>query len=157
VKNLQQELQQSKPFASPGVEASLNVTRTATLLAQPFDKLFKEHGLTGTLYNVLRIVRGAGEQGIPCLNIGPRMLSRVPDVTRLVDRLVKLELVDRVRIEEDRRVVLIRLTPKGSTVLDAIEEPLMDLHSAQWSHLSADELNTLNDLLTKARQPWLQA
>lgn len=129
----------------------MNLTRTQALLSRELDALLRCHGLTQVTYNILRILRGAGKRGLPCAKIGERMLTRVPDVTRLVDRLVKLGLVERYRTEEDRRLVFQRLTPTGRRLLADLDGPVRELHDHALGHLSDEELDELNALLVKAR------
>jgi DNA-binding MarR family transcriptional regulator len=101
---------------------------------------------------VLRIIRGAGDQGVTCTQIGERIITRVPDVTRLVDRLAKAKLVRRVRNKDDRRVVELFLTAKGTALLNKMDSPLTRLHQQNFSHMNERELSTLIRLLTKMRQ-----
>lgn len=150
--SLKHDIQQTRPFDSKEVESYLNLVRTHEMLSQSVNGFFKRYGLTQVLYNVLRIIRGGGEGGVTCTQIGERMVTRVPDVTRLIDRLVTAKLVRRVRNSEDRRVVELFLTPKGEALLKKIDRPIMELHSDNLGHLSATELDTLIRLLTKARQ-----
>ena len=147
---LQTKLKQGTPFESPEHEAYLNLLRTYGVLSAPFMQLFKQHGITNTQYNVLRILRGAGGE-LPCLDIAERMVHRVPDVTRLIDRLVQAKLVMRRRTRVDRRVVLVRVTPPGRTLLDTLDQPVRDLRKQQLGHMTHDELTTLNQLLVKLR------
>ncbi len=150
-KTLQEEIKQTKPFTSLEVEAYLNIFRTESALSLEVTALFKSHGITQTLYNLLRIIRGGPEEGVPCSNISERLVARVPDVTRLVDRAVCQELVVRNRPASDRRVVLLTLTPKGLALLDTMAEPLDTLHRQQMAALSEDELHNLIAILTKLR------
>ncbi len=150
--SLQQEIQQTRPFDSRESEAFLNLVRTHETVMRPVSQFFREYGLTQTLYNVLRIIRGAGDQGVTCTQIGERILTRVPDVTRLVDRLTKAKLVRRVRNKDDRRVVELFLTAKGTDLLKKMDAPLTSLHQENFSHMNERELSTLIRLLTKMRQ-----
>lgn len=152
MKSLEQEIQQTRPFDSLELEAYLNLVRTHEIIDQSVTRLFKQHGLTQALYNVLRIVRGGRNDGVTCSDIGERMVTRVPDVTRLVDRLVAADLVTRVRNEQDRRVVQLFLTPKGSALLKKLDQPTVKLHEENFADLSETELKTLIKLLTKARE-----
>src|SRR5262245_1014357 len=111
--SLGNEIKKLRPFDSPEQEAMLNVMRTADRLAGEIDQVFKPSGLSATQYNVLRILRGAGESGLPCGEIAQRMITRDPDVTRLLDRLEKRKLISRCREEKDRRVVCARITNAG--------------------------------------------
>ncbi len=149
---LQIELKQTKPFASPEVEAYLNILRTADVLSRLVVAWLKPFDLTTSQYNVLRILRGAGATGLPCGEIGARMVTHDPDVTRLIDRLMQRELVVRGRDDHDRRVVLVRITPAGldllaradaATVRDPFDRPLARLGTAR--------LTTLIDLLEEVR------
>src|SRR5215217_6492725 len=113
---LQHEIQKRNPFDAPEQEVALNLARTADHLDVEFARLFKRRGLTAPQYNVLRILRGAGTE-LPCLEIAGRMISHLPDITRLVDRLEGAGLVERRRTEADRRLVLVRITEPGLKVL----------------------------------------
>jgi DNA-binding MarR family transcriptional regulator len=146
------EIKKRNPFECPEQEAALNLARTADRLASDFARLFKEHGISGSQYNALRILRGAGE-ALPCLEVAARMITQLPDITRLVDRLEAAGLVRRARTPEDRRVVLIRITDRGLKLLAALDEPVLALHRRQLGHLSREELAELNRLLVKARRP----
>ena len=150
---LKDEIKKKKPFDDPAEEAYLNLLRTATVLAADFERLFKGAGLSEPQYNVLRILRGAGGDGLPCLEVGARMITRVPDVTRLVDRLEAAGLVERNRTSEDRRVVMVKITPKGLEAIAALDRPLRETHKRQMGHMSRRELEELSRLLVKARHP----
>lgn len=150
-KSLQEELKQSKPFASLEVEAYVSLIRTHAVLTQPLNDLFKEFGITQSIYNLMRIIRGGPEEGVPCAIISDRLVTRVPDVTRLVDRAVEAGLVERNRPESDRRVVLLTLTPKGTALLNEMQEPLLEAHHTQMKGLNQAELSTLIDLLARLR------
>ena len=151
MKSLQQEIQQTRPFDSRETEAFLNLVRTHETVTRSVNLFFRECGLTQTLYNVLRIIRGGGDQGVTCTQIGERILTRVPDVTRLVDRLAKAKLVRRMRNKDDRRVVELFLTAKGTALLGEMDAPLTSLHKKNFSHMNERELSTLIRLLTKMR------
>src|SRR5262249_58936365 len=125
---LARELRKKHPFAVPEQEAFLNLARTLDHLNQPFERLFAAHGLTGPQYNVLRILRGHGAEGVPCHEIGAQMVTRMPDVTRLLDRLEQAGLATRQRSQSDRRVVLVRVTPAGLDLLAKLDRPVLDLH-----------------------------
>src|SRR5262249_17310210 len=132
-------------------EVSLNLARTHEELFQEFVGLFESKGISGSQYNVLRILRGRAGDGTPCQEIAGQMINRMPDITRLVDRLEKAELVERQRTPSDRRVVLIKITEKGLDLLQSLDQPVLDLHKKLLAHLSHDELVELNRLLVKAR------
>lgn len=150
-KSLQDEIKQTKPFTSLEVEAYLNIMRTEAVLSQAVHACFKEYGVTQTIYNLMRIIRGGPDEGVPCSNIAERLIARVPDVTRLVDRAVNLGLVTRHRPDNDRRVVLLSLTPAGRELLEKIARPLDAIHRQQMGTLSEDELRTVVDLMTRLR------
>jgi DNA-binding MarR family transcriptional regulator len=149
---LRAEIQQGKPFGSSETEAILNLWRTHAELAAGEQQLLEEHGLSMSSYNVLRILRGAGSKGHPVREIRTRMVARGADVTRLVDRLEKAELVERVRSSGDRRVVRVSITSKARRLLGRLDAPLQALHEAQLGHLSERELKQLSRLLEKARR-----
>lgn len=148
---LQQEIKKKKPFELAEQEAFLNLVRTAAHLAGEFDALFKSHGLSHPQYNVLRILRGEGTK-LPSLAVADRLVTRVPDITRLVDRLQEAGLVARERCEKDRRVVYVGITPQGLALLSRLDQPVRDLHRAQLGHLTRAELKSLSALLTRARK-----
>jgi DNA-binding MarR family transcriptional regulator len=148
---IQAELKQTKPFASLEEEAYLNVMRTSNTLNQGIADLLRTYDLTQAQYNVLRILRGAGEGGLNASEIAGRMISRDPDVTRLVDRLEKRGLVDRWRCSEDRRVVWTRISQAGLDLINPIDAPLNELHRRLLSHMSKEKLQTLIELLEEAR------
>ena len=150
---LKDEIKKKRPFDSPSEEAYLNLLRTATTLAAEFERLFKQAGLSEPQYNVLRILRGAGGDGLPCLEVGARMITRVPDVTRLVDRLEAAGLVERNRTSEDRRVVMVKITKKGLDAIAVLDQPLLEIHKRQMGHMTRRELEDLSRLLVKARHP----
>jgi DNA-binding MarR family transcriptional regulator len=151
-RSLQEEIKKRHPFDSPEEEAALNLARTFDWQAAAFAHLFKEHRLSGSQYNVLRILRGEGTP-LPCLEVASRMITKLPDITRLVDRLEDAGLVERTRTTEDRRLVLIRITDAGRGLLARLDEPIKALHRRQLGHLSQEELAELNRLLVKARSP----
>jgi DNA-binding MarR family transcriptional regulator len=150
--SLQQEIKKRQPFDSPEQEACLNLVRTGDLLQLDFTRLFREHGLSPPLYNVLRILRGAGGDGLPSLEVAGRMIGSVPDITRLIDRLEQAGHVERIRSTEDRRVVMVRIAPAGLKLLAKLDKPVLELHQRQLGHLSRKELSELNRLLLKARR-----
>src|SRR5262245_22623971 len=150
-KLLQRELKKKQPFESPEQEAVLNIVRTSDRFQNRFLRLFREHGLTPTQYNVLRILRGEGKP-LPCLEIADRMIQVVPAITGLIDRLEQQGLVQRERCTEDRRVVHVAITEKARAVLDALDEPVLELHRLLIGHLPRAELTELSRLLEKARR-----
>ena len=150
-KRLQDEIKQTRPFRSLEEEVSLGLARTADALARSAEDIFKGSGLTQTQYNVLRILRGAGAAGLSCGDVGSRMITRDPDLTRLLDRLEKRSLVTRERHSEDRRVVTTRITEAGLAVLKELDEPVQARHRKNLGHLGEDKLRVLARLLDEAR------
>ncbi len=148
---LQDEIQQSKPFETAEVEAYLNLVRTNDLLEGNVARFLKEHGISAPQYNVLRILRGAGRVGLPSLAVGQRMVARVPDVTRLLDRCAAKGWIKRERSKVDGRVVTARATPKALRLLAKLDEPLVAFHTDQLGHMTRKDLRSLTELLTKAR------
>jgi DNA-binding MarR family transcriptional regulator len=121
--------------------------KVADALAQQAEQLLKAHGLTGAQYNVLRILRGAEPEGLPCSDISDRMISHDPDMTRLLDRMEKRALITRQRQKDDRRVVRTRITPAGLDLLKGLDEPVREVHNRQFQHMPAVRLKTLAELL----------
>lgn len=150
-RGLKDEIKKRHPFECPEQEAALNLARTADGFQIEVQRFLKGHGLTGGQYNVLRILRGEGTE-LACQEVGARMITQVPDITRLVDRLEAAGLVERRRTPEDRRLVLLKITPRGLDLLKAIDAPILELHRRQLGHFSRDELAELNRLLVKARR-----
>jgi len=129
----------------------VSLQKTADALALEAEQLLKPHGLSGTQYNVLRILRGAEPAGLPCSAIGERMISHDPDMTRLLDRMEKRGLITRARQTDDRRVVKARITRAGLALLKSLDQPVRELHQRQFGHLPATRLNALADLLEQVR------
>ncbi|MFN8060160.1 MAG: MarR family winged helix-turn-helix transcriptional regulator [Vicinamibacterales bacterium] len=152
-RGLQAELKQSKPFGSPEEEVHLNIVRTAAVLEHRFARVLKPHDLTPTQYNVLRILRGAGANGLCRNEVGERLLCRVPDVTRLLDRMEESGLIARHRGGDDRRFVTTRITPHGLALLDRVAPDVEATHRAHLGHLDKARLRQLVELLTLVRQP----
>ena len=131
--------------------AFLNILKTADLLEADVARLLKPQGLSPTQYNVLRILRAAGSGVLPCGKVAGRMLTRDPDVTRLLDRLEKRSLIRRERSTSDRRVVIARISASGTKVLSRLEKPVLVLHREQLGHLRPEELRQLARLLRRTR------
>jgi DNA-binding MarR family transcriptional regulator len=123
----------------------------ADALSLEAEQLVKSAGLSGTQYNVLRILRGAGPHGLACSAIGDRMISHDPDITRLLDRMEKRGLITRERQTDDRRVVLTRITSKGLETLKHLDQPIHELHKRQFRHMPASRLKALAKLLEELR------
>ncbi len=128
----------------------LEIQKTADILSRGLVPLFKSEDISATQYNVLRILRGS-PQGLPCGEIARRMVTRDPDMTRLLDRMEKRGLIERSRSNEDRRTVTTTITPAGKELLARLDEPLQDIHRKQLSHLGQERLRTLAELLQAAR------
>ncbi len=131
--------------------AFLDLQRLAADLGQEVAELLKPAGLSGAQYNVLRILRGAGERGLPCGEIAARMITKDPDITRLLDRLEKRGLVTRARESGDRRVVTTRITDEARALLASLDGPVAELHRRQLGGLGEQKLQALIDLLREAR------
>ena len=152
-RSLREELQQRRPFASRAEEAHLNLIRTAATLSEGVERVLKPAGISLPQYNVLRILRGAGNEGL-CRNaLRDRLLTRMPDVTRLLDRMEEAGLVQRTRETADRRQVRTQLTPQGRRVVDALDAPIAAEHQARLGHLADGDLTTLITLLETVRRP----
>ena len=148
---LRKQIRQTKPFANPQEEAFLNLVRTSNLLTQGFAGVLKPHGLTQTQYNALRILRGAHPEPLTCGDVGRRMITLEPDVTRLLDRLESAGLVERSRSSHDRRVVESRITDQGIERLAQLDAPVVDRVQALLGHLSVEDVSALTSLLERAR------
>jgi DNA-binding MarR family transcriptional regulator len=148
---IQEEIKQTRPFRTRGEEAAIALMRTADLLRRAVAGIVEPHGITPQQYNVLRILRGAGEKGLPTLEIAERMIEATPGITRLIDRLERKELVLRKRCPTDRRQVFCIITGGGLRLLDRLDDPISG--AAEWApRLSAHEHEQLMRLLDKARQ-----
>jgi len=130
--------------------AFLDLQRTCDLLVRGPARILKNEDLSPTQYNVLRILRGSPD-GLPCGEIANRMITRDPDITRLLDRLEKRGLISRWRESKDRRVVLARITPNGLKLLTRLDQPVEEAHRKQLGHLGKDRLRALAELLAAAR------
>jgi len=148
---LKDEIRQNKPFAGPEQEALLNIRRTSGYVEHVTQQILKEQGLTDPQYNVLRILRGAGPKGLRCSDIGERMITRDPDITRLLSRLERRGLVGRHRDTRDRRVVHIRISAAGMNVLRELDPVVEASAISVLGHMSPDKLAMLIDLLEGVR------
>jgi DNA-binding MarR family transcriptional regulator len=148
---LSQELGIAQPFQVPEQEAYLNLVRTHALLSDEIAELFKQHQLSQPLYNVLKVVARVGDEGMPSQSIAQYMVARDPDITRLVDRLQKAQLIERERNEHDRRIIQVRVTTAGLKVIQTLDPLIWELHRQQLGHLSQKKLDLLNQLLVEAR------
>jgi DNA-binding MarR family transcriptional regulator len=134
----------------PEEAAFLDLLRTTDLLSRHLTRVLKTEDLSPTQYNVLRILRGAPE-GLPCGEIASRMITRDPDITRLLDRLEKRGLISRCRETKDRRMVLTRIGPEGLKLLARLDEPVREAHREQLGHLGRERLRALTELLRACR------
>ncbi len=128
----------------------LEIQKTADILARGAVAIFKSEDISATQYNVLRILRGS-PQGLPCGEIANRMITRDPDMTRLLDRMEKRGLISRARDEKDRRTVVTKITSDGKELLTRLDEPVQKIHRKQLGHMSAAQLRDLARLLQAAR------
>ena len=144
-------IKQTKPFVSIEEEVFLAVQRTASDLNQGIAELLRVEGLTTPQYNVLRILRGAGSAGLACGEISERLVNRDPDVTRLLDRMEKQDLIVRTRESADRRVVTSRITARGRELLARLDKPVAEAHVRRLGHLGQTKLRKLLELLEEAR------
>ncbi len=136
--------------ACPEEAAFLELLRTTDMLSRGLVKVLKIKDLSGTQYNVLRILRGS-PQGLPCGEIANRMITRDPDITRLLDRLEKRGLISRCRETKDRRMVMARITPEGLNLLARLDEPVQTAHRKQLGHLGGERVRALTELLCVSR------
>jgi len=152
VSQLLAELKQTKPFVTPESEAAVSISRTAALVEHTIGEMLRVHRVTQTQYNVLRILRGAGPAGMCRNDVRDRLVARVPDATRLLDRMAEMGLVTRDRDTPDRRVVSTRITQRGLDLLERIDQPMKELHAKQFGHLGPKKLAQLIDLLAEVRR-----
>ena len=148
---LRDELRQKRPFQSLEQEAHLNLLRTAAVLNDRFELMLKPAGITPQQFNVLRILRGAEPDGLCRNELRDRMLSRMPDMTRLLDRMEEAGLVVRERGDRDRRLVRTHITPRGLEILASLDDQVVAEHQQALGHLTEEQLRTLIALLTIAR------
>jgi DNA-binding MarR family transcriptional regulator len=148
--NLAAEIKKQHPFDSLEQEVFLNLLRTADILGREMEQMLKSAGLSPNQYNVLRILRGAGE-GLACGEIADRMITRDPDMTRLLDRIESHGLITRCRKPRDRRIVISEITKKGLATLAKLDAPIQFAHKTQLSHMGRQRLKDLLKLLEAAR------
>jgi DNA-binding MarR family transcriptional regulator len=145
------EIKQTRPFASAEQEAHVSLGRTWAVLEHAFSDALKPHGITPTQFNVLRILRGAGEKGLCRGEVMERMITRVPDATRLLDRMESAGLIGRRRDTSDRRFVTTTITEAGLRLLDELDEPVQALHRRHFRKLDPAEMRVLIELLDRIR------
>lgn len=151
--SLREEIRQTRPFRNRAEEALLSVVRTASMLNDEIERVLRPAGLSPAQYNVLRILRGAGTPGLCRNELRDRLLTRMPDVTRLLDRMEEAGLVRRSREDADRRLVRTVLTPEGRQLVDSLDGAVEDEQESRVRHLGDEELATLIALLEKVRYP----
>lgn len=142
-----------RKFDSQEQEVYLSLWRTYDRLKALEDELFQNWDLTSQQYNVLRILQASNPNPVPTLQLSTRLISRSPDITRMIDKLEDRDLVRRVRSLEDRRTVLVEITEKGLKLLEKLQDPVKSLHISQVGHLSRTDRATLCSLLEKTRKP----
>ncbi|HKV50124.1 MAG TPA: MarR family transcriptional regulator [Gemmatimonadaceae bacterium] len=150
---LLEEIKQTKPFERPGDEALLSILRTAVVLEHAENEALKAHGLTHTQYNVLRILRGAGKRGLCGRDIAGRMVSNVPDVSRLLDRMEEMGVIARTRDPDDRRHVTARITAAGRKLVADATPDLERVARARVARLSPAAITGLIRALEAIREP----
>lgn len=153
IRRLREEIQQTKPFLNSMHAAGLALLRTADEAKRAMQALVEPHGLSIEQYNVLRILRGAGEKGLPTLEIAARLLERNPGITRLIDKLEAKKLVRRARCTVDRRQVFCTITPAGLELLSLFDEPARQQNFLFFRGLTDGQIDTLIDLLDQIRYP----
>jgi DNA-binding MarR family transcriptional regulator len=146
------ELKQTRPFASANQEAAVALLRTADVVNRLVDAVIARERITGQQYNVLRILRGAGEKGLPTLEIAERMIEQTPGITRLIDRLETKKLVSRERCATDRRQVFCRISAAGLALLARLDEPVRVISDEALGTLSKKDVAQLIELLDRTRE-----
>jgi DNA-binding MarR family transcriptional regulator len=149
---IQEEIKQTKPFRSLEEKALIALLRTADQLQRRVAEMLKPHGVSPTQYNALRILRGAGAKGLACSEVGQRMLNRDPDITRLLDRLERRDLILRSREPKDRRVIKARITPAGLALLRSIDSHAEEFQRDLLGHMGQRRLESLIAMLEAARE-----
>lgn len=145
------ELKQSRPFRSVRHEGAVGLLRTADVVRRAVSAVIEPHGITLQQYNVLRILRGAGPEGLPTLEIAGRMIEHSPGITRLLDRLERRKLVTRLRCPKDRRRVLCTITPDGLRLLSKLDAPVLEANERALGTLTDRQSATLVSLLDAVR------
>jgi DNA-binding MarR family transcriptional regulator len=149
---LKNEIAQQRPFSGPPEEAVLNLLRTADCLQRAMQRKIRPWGITGTQYNVLRILRGALPQGLTCSAIGDRMITAEPDITRLLGRLKGLKLIRQQRDKRDKRVIWTQISPAGLALLAEIDPVVEQFPKELLRELDEKQLTSLIHLLELARK-----
>lgn len=144
-----EHIKQTKGFQSNKQELFLLLMKVVENLSYTLEQLLQKNGLTKTQYNALRILKGAGEAGLPCREVGNRLVNRVPDVTRLLDRLEKQELIVRQRVETNRRVIMSRITPKGIQLVEELNPLIEDFNHHSFAQFNDEEIALFVELLDR--------
>jgi len=150
--DIAQQIKQSRAFRCHAEKAIVSLIKTTDMILAVEETRFREYNITPTQYNVLRILRGAGEAGLPVMEIGNRMLSRVPDVTRLLDRMEKNGFVERQRGRADRRSVIARLTDQGLATVNALDPVVHEIEARVFANITPEEIDALCGVLEKLRE-----
>jgi MarR family transcriptional regulator, organic hydroperoxide resistance regulator len=150
-RSIREEIKRNRPFASASHEGLIALLRTADVLRRKLAQTIEPAGITLQQYNVLRILRGAGEAGIPTLEIAARMIEQMPGITRLIDRLLEKQLVSRERCETDRRQVFCCITPAGLALLKELDAPVSAADEASLAMIPEGEVRGLIDTLDRVR------
>jgi DNA-binding MarR family transcriptional regulator len=153
IRRLREEIKQNKPFHDRAHAAALALLRTADELRRSIDSHIAPHGVSPEQYNVLRILRGAGESGLPTLEIAARLLEKNPGITRLIDKLESKQLVDRNRCTTDRRQVFCTITQAGADLVNSLDDPARQQNKQMFRGLTATQTDALIDLLDRVRYP----
>ena len=148
---LEREIKQKRPFSSVQEEVVLAIMRTSDEVVVPINNVLRTANISASQYNILRILRGAGEDGLPCGEIGERMVRRDPDLTRLLDRLETSDLVVRSRDTRDRRIVRASITNEGLALLASLEAPMQEGLKRALAHVPVARLRTLLEILEEVR------
>jgi DNA-binding MarR family transcriptional regulator len=152
LRTIARDLKQTRPFPSKAQEAAVALMRTSDMVRRIISAVIDPHGITIQQYNVLRILRGAGERGLPTLEIAERMIERTPGITRLIDRLEAKKLVTRERSATDRRQVFCRITPSGLALVAGLDSPINSRNESALGALSKREVTQLVELLDRTRE-----
>lgn len=147
------EIGRKSAFESIEEQLYLSLMYSYKLIVGELDSFFKDHNTTGPQYEVLKILIQDEKKGIPIRKIAERMVSSNPDVTRIVDKLEKADLVERTRSSSDRRIINVKLTTEGIHQFNNIEKPLQILHKSQFKYLTKTDMKELLKLLFRARYP----
>lgn len=150
--DIKKEIKQSKPFEYKSAEAIVALLRTTDEIKRRISEVTAREDITPQQYNVLRILRGAGDEGLPTLEVGKRMIERSPGITRLIDRMEKKGLVTRNRSGSDRRCVPCKITSRGIEVLDSLRDPMARIEADIDQKISSDNLDQLIELLADLRK-----